>query len=495
MPSLNITSRVDAGLLRIALRVYFITTLFLLGTIGRQCCKLSAKVDLLQGETVSINRMTGWLQARDVAVVVWKLRQLPGGVWLGLMMIITSILTLTSDLAVTGLVKPVTLPDLCTFTEGLVLDWSTGVETFYAPPPNGYPALIAANAQIYSGQWNSAIPSPYECLVGIYRKIPWDGDPAFCGNADDVLGQWECTDVGKDYNFTPDQTPNDIRNWLYTNGLQYYNNASYTDFVDGLGDTAHLAIWSSSALSDENLEPFNVMVSVDLTATKKDQKTMKTYLCEVTGQVDKINPILSQMRSVVTLTQWAPGLEGILYMGAGTAISDYAKPNLEQYLNSMTMVQGGSNTILTNYTVDNDHRFYGCVMEKSSLNPAIIALALFAGVILMVTIVYWIVLIGFMGKHALFKRIKGDGSRKNIKPVPDSTLSWILQAAREASMTSGNTYGSADGSVLFGVPKKEQELRGWNFSITDGFNGVARMVRRRGDTAPLLRKSSYYQSP
>lgn len=495
MPSLNVTSEVDAGFLRIALRVYFIITLFLLGTIGRQCCKLSAKVDLLQGETVSINRMTGWLQARDVAVVVWQLRQLPGGVWLGLMMIITSILTLTSDLAVTGLVKPITLPGLCPFTLGLVLNWDSGVETFYAPPANGYPALIAANAQIYSGQWNSTIPAPYECLVGIYRKIPWDGDPAFCGNADDVLGQWECTDVGKDYNFTPEQTPDDIRSWLYTNGLQYYNNASSTDFVDGLGNTAHLAIWSSSALSDENLEPFNVMVSVDLTATKTEQKTMKTYQCEVTGQVDKINPILSQMRSVITLNQWAPGLEGILYMGAGTAISDYAKPNLEQYLNTMTMVQGGSDTILTNYTVDNDHRFYGCVLEKSTLNPAIIALALFAAIILIVTFVYWVVLLGFIGKHALFKKIKGDGSRKNIKPVPDSTLSWILQAARESAMTSGNTFGSPDGSVLFGVPKKEQELRGWNFSITDSFNGVARMVRRRGDTAPLLRKSSYYQSP
>ncbi len=411
------------------------------------------------------------------------------------MMIITSILTLTSDLAVTGLVKPVTLPGLCPFTQGLVLNWGSGVETFYAPPPNGYPALIAANAQIYSGQWNNTIPAPYECLVGIYRKIPWDGDSDFCGNADDVLGQWECTDLGNDYNFTPDQTPDEIRNWLYTNGLQYYNNASYTDFVDGLGNTAHLTIWSSSALSDENLEPFNVLVSVDLTATKADEKTMKTYQCEVTGQVDKINPILSQMRSVVTLNQWAPGLEGILYMGAGTAISDYAKPNLEQYLNSMTMVQGGSDTILTNYTVDNDHRFYGCVLEKSSLNPAIIALALFAAIILIVTFVYWVVLLGFIGKHALFKKIKGDGRRKNIKPVPDSTLSWILQAARESAMTSGNTFGSPDGSVLFGVPKKEQELRGWNFSITDSFNGVARMVRRRGDTAPLLRKSSYYQSP
>ncbi|KAE9362942.1 hypothetical protein N431DRAFT_489904 [Stipitochalara longipes BDJ] len=491
MPSLQITSTIDPGLFRIVLRVYFISTLFLLGAIGRQCCKLAAKVDLLQGQTVSINRMTGWLQARDVAIVLWKLRRLPGGAWLGLMMIITSILTLTADLAVTGLVKPVNLPDLCPFTDGLILDWSSDVETFYAPPPNGYPALIAANVQAYSGQWNSTIPHPYECLVGIYRKVPWDGDPSFCGNEQDVLGAWACTDADRDYNFSPDESPSEISEWLYTNGLQYYSNASFTDYGDGLGNTAHLAIWSSSALSDSTLAPFDVMVSVDLNGDKLGQKTMKTYQCQVTGEVDSINRILSQMKSVTTLDQWVDGLEGILYMGANTDISTYAQGNLERYLNSMTMVQGGSNTILSNYTVDGDHRYYGCVSEMTTLSAGIIALVVFAGLILLITTVYWLILLGFVGKHALFKKIRGDKSRKNIKPVPDSTLSWILQAAREASMTNGANYAYGDGTMFLGVPRGEEELRGWSFSITDSVNGVARVVRRRGDTAPLMHENVF----
>jgi hypothetical protein len=466
--------------------VYFISTLFLLGTIGRQCCKLAAKVDLLQGETVSINRMTGWLQARDVAAVVWKLRRLPGGAWLGLMMIVSSILTLTADLAVTGLVKPVTVPDLCTFKEGLVLNWSDGAEKFSVPPANAYPALIATNVQIYSEQWNYVVPYEYECLVGIYRKVPADGDQFFCGNEQDVLGGWECTDLNKDYNFLPEQSVSYITQWLYDNGLQYYQNASWTDYDNAAGDSAHLVIWSSSALSDDSSDAFDVMVSVDLTANIADQKTMKTYQCQVTGQVDLIKPILSQMWSVTALEQWAPGLEGILYTGAGTPISNYSQGNLEQYLNSMTMVQGGSNTILTKDTFDGDHRYYGCVREMATLNPAIIALAIFAGLIFLITFGYWIYLLSIVGKHALFKKIKGDRSRKNIKPVPDSTLSWVLQAAREASMPGGTNYGYGDGAMLLGVPKREQELRGWSFSITDNVNGVARMVRRRGDTAPLM---------
>jgi hypothetical protein len=40
--------------------------------------------------------------------------------------------------------------------------------------------------------------------------------------------------------------------------------------------------------------------------------------------------------------------------------------------------------------------------------------------------------------------------------------------------------------MLLGVPRKEQELRGWSFSITDNVNGVARVVRRRGEAAPLM---------
>jgi hypothetical protein len=297
--------------------------------------------------------------------------------------------------------------------------------------------------------------------------------------------------MNKDYNFSPGQSPSEINDWLYTNGLQYYPNSSWIDYGNGLGNTAHLAIWSSSALSDATLEPFDVMVSVDLYGNETGLKTMKTYQCQVTGEVDSINRILSQMKSVTTLNQWVDGLEGILYMGANTNISTLAQANLERYLNSMTMVQGGSNTILSSYTVDGDHRYYGCVTEMTTLSAAIIALVVFAGLILLITAAYWFFLLWSLGKHSLFKRIRGDSSRKNIKPVPDSTLSWILQAAREASMSTGAGYTYGDGSIYLGVPRRETELRGWSFSITDSVNGVARVVRRRGDTAPLMYENAF----
>jgi hypothetical protein len=482
-----ITWTIDAGLLRIALRIYFISNLALLGIFGRQCCKLAAKVDLLRGSTVSINRMTGWLQARDVLVVIWKLRQLPGGLWLGFMMIISSILTFSTDLAVTGLVKPILLPDLCRFTGGLVIDWNQD-EQFAVPPSNGYPAILASNAQIYSDGFNANLPPQYKCLVGIYRKLQQYGDPNFCANEQDVLGTWLCTDLNQDYTFSTNESTGDIMNWLYQHGLQYYPEASSTSYENDLNSSEHLAIWSSSALDDNNLQSFDVKVSVDLSPLETDDKIMKTYYCNITGDVEKISAILAQMQSLTALDQWAPGLEGILYLGADSEISDSAKPSLERYLNSMTMVQGGSNSVFTNNTIDNDPYFYGCMLDKAIINPTIVALGIFTGLILFITISYWLFLLGTVGKYAVSKRTRRDGSRKNIKPVPDSTLSWILQAARENLLVGSGQSGYIQEIGMLGIPTSERELTGWSFSITDSVNGIARLTRRQENIASFMQE-------
>jgi hypothetical protein len=58
-----------------------------------------------------------------------------------------------------------------------------------------------------------------------------------------------------------------------------------------------------------------------------------------------IGSILSQIESVTTLYLWTSGLEGILCEVAGSKATSYAARNLEQYLNTMAMVQGGGNSV------------------------------------------------------------------------------------------------------------------------------------------------------
>jgi hypothetical protein len=71
-----------------------------------------------------LHRMTGWLHANDIGIVMWKLHRLPGGWWLGTMMVITSILSVTSDLLVTRLINPTLQPGFCPFDQGLVVEVS-----------------------------------------------------------------------------------------------------------------------------------------------------------------------------------------------------------------------------------------------------------------------------------------------------------------------------------------------------------------------------------
>ncbi|CZR55523.1 uncharacterized protein PAC_05411 [Phialocephala subalpina] len=448
----------------------------------------------IQGDTVRIHRMTGWLQARDVLVVIWKLRQLPGGWWLGLMMIVTSALSLTADLAVARLVQPWDAPDVCLFDQGLVMDWD-GSEAFSSPPQNSWVATIASNVQYFSE--NNG------CEVGIYRKVPSSGTLlwSFCGTDIDVLGGWLCTDVGNDRYFSASANPQDIVNSLYDLNLQYYadeNRTAWTEYKTTDNQVTHLAIWSSSALEDNANKTFDVLVSVDLNADVTDEKAMKTFKCIVDPQSvypTEINKILAQMQSISALSDWAPGLEGVLYSGDGTPLDlEFAKPGLQKYLNGMAMVQGGSNNIISERLSTDNEPFYGCVSLMAKINPAIVAMVIFAGAILIITILYWLYLLAVLGKEALFKKMKGTAGRKNIKPVPDSTLSWILQAARENAMSTQTAYGQEDGTLV-GVPRKERDLRDWSFSITDSVAGVARVVRQRGGMpSPIMREPVHQEN-
>ena len=231
---------VDNGTLRLVLRVYFITMTTLLGLIGSECCKCAAKVDLLSGNNVKLNRMTGWLRPIDIWTCVYKLRRLPGGVLLGFVMITTTLLSLTADLAVSKLVLPTVGPSDCIFTTGLVMNW-TNNETFASPPPNSYPALIASNVQIYSAYSN--------CSVGIYSKVPINGDPLFCAKEKDILGGWNCQDQNADQQFDPSVSESDIEQTLLSASLQY-SNKSFNNYYKGdESHTTHLVICMYSLLA------------------------------------------------------------------------------------------------------------------------------------------------------------------------------------------------------------------------------------------------------
>jgi hypothetical protein len=396
------------------------------------------------------------------------------------MMVIVSILTLTADLAVNILVYPIPMASFCDFDHGLVMNGANGSDSFTSPPANSYPALLAVNAQIYS--------LDNECETGIFRKIPYGGNVTFCGSDYDVLGTWECSSFGEDYNFDAAATADYIADSLVNNSLQYdaWSSSEYTQNNNGFLEPSHVAIWSASN-ADETGSDWDVLVSVDLNGTYTQTKTMRTYQCKIhsyssnAGDLDNINGVLRQMPGNTSLYNWAPGLEAALYMGDETDIDAYAALRIETRLNAMIMVQGGSNNIL-NPPLDSDYPWFGCIQQQTYVSSGVLALIGFAGMCFVIVTAYWLSLLFRLGTHALPSFLHGSEFTNSIKPVPDSILTWMLQASRENSL--GSTMVHGESMYLAGIPKKERELHNWGFSVVDPGNHIARMVRTRGTVAP-----------
>ena len=127
---------------------------------------------------------------------------------------------------------------------------------------------------------------------------------------------------------------------------------------------------------------------------------------------------------------------------------------------------------------------YGCIVLKTTVSPSVFMLVGFAGLILAITTFYWFYLLIRLGKHALPGIFhQHQTGLQNLKPVLDSTLSWMLQASRENAL-AGNSAEMNEGAYLVGVPRKERELQNWNFTVTDAENGTARMARTADSVAP-----------
>jgi hypothetical protein len=396
------------------------------------------------------------------------------------MMVIVSIVTLTADLAVNILVYPTPQKGFCDFDYGLVMNWTIGVEQFIQPPPNSYPARIASNAQIFS--------LANGCPIGIYSKIPWSGNASFCANELDIMGTWDCQVYGSDYNFDGNADAYYIGDWLENNTLQY-SAWSSTEYSNRFGQQSHIVIWSSSIGYAPAGDSFNVLASVDLNGTYNEAKTMRTYQCNVvsnyTLDFDHIESILKQMQSNDSLAAWADGLEADLYLGDLSDIDYNVGQSIAQRLNSMTMVQGGSNIVDSTAL---DYPFYGCIGSVTYISPAILALIGFTGFCLLTVTFYWIILFFRLGRHALPSFFHGKDTH-GIKPVPDSILSWMLQASRENALGSQPAYGES--LHLGGVPKKERELHNWGFGVVEPGTHIARMVRTHGSKDPQIVEQVY----
>lgn len=112
---------VESSYIRLGLRVYFTVAIVLIGLLGDQCLALRTQRNLGAGKQIPLTAMTGWLTNMSLLSAIAGFRRLPGGIFFGIVMITCTILSLLSDLAVSGLVRTVNIPSRCPFGTGLVV--------------------------------------------------------------------------------------------------------------------------------------------------------------------------------------------------------------------------------------------------------------------------------------------------------------------------------------------------------------------------------------
>src|SRR5271169_5544807 len=157
----------NSGYVRSALRVYFTVAFLLISFVGNRCLAVRAQRNIKNKRQVPLTTLTGWLSDTSLAVAIYTFRRPPGGWLFGICMVLCTVFSLVSDLAVSALVVQVTVAARCPFGTGLVVADSYSQSGWWTVPPwNGAPYGAVAQAQLTSTANGG--------LVGIYWKVNRD---------------------------------------------------------------------------------------------------------------------------------------------------------------------------------------------------------------------------------------------------------------------------------------------------------------------------------
>jgi hypothetical protein len=409
---------------RLALRAYFTAIFFVLGFLGDRCCMQRTKLLLYCRRDVKITQMTGWLGGASAARALMILRASPAG-WFGAAMIVASLLGITCDLAVSGLVVTTSVISRCPFN-------TTGPYTVLTVTPfsdvitevgnSGLTYNLITQAQATS-QRNGG-------LDGIYRKV--NTDLNFRASSEDIVGSWVCDDTRIQRNFSGNLLPQDITTGLQDEGLLFNQTAASDYQGNGGGNspliTGNLFIWSASQ-GPQPTAPWSIRAAVQLPETSwnaSTEKQMNIYVCNLNAT--SIEWLQYWMNVELALQDWAPVVQGILY--------PINVPNTEDVQTGQGLVIASSlNNIMMNFgrawggtgnpfTITDPTQ--GCLAQRAQVPWAVLALF---GIVTAGTLAMGIYCVGLT---ILVRRARGRSIAAYVNSIEDSTpnglFTWMLQA-------------------------------------------------------------------
>jgi hypothetical protein len=418
---------------RLVLRVYFNVVLLLLGLIGDQCCKNRSRLRLLRNRPLEITQTTGWLRGTSAAYAMYSMRRSPAG-WLGFVMILAGIFWLVADLVVSGLVVPVNVVDRCLFNITGPYEMATTNYTFgpFSIAPVGTLFDIVTKAQKTS-KANGG-------LTGIFNKT--NTDPLFRADAHDIIGRWECQQVGRDSTYPFDASLESMFDDLQTQGLMYqYATACPTSYI---GKNAYIQVlgWSSSVgdwadnltgtpseiINSPESHPWNVLTAVEMSTDSGKDRIMRSFNC--TMNAPTIEHILGKLQGPRTLDSFCMNLKSNIYgyftdgVPPVPDLSDAIGSTLDTVM-MMASAQGAGVNKPGQHPPDPTQ---GCLAVKTQMpGPVIIVWILVTGATLAI-FTYWLLLT--LEIRALNKRSTEEAALVT-KNTPNGLLDWMKQAVRE----------------------------------------------------------------
>nr|OQO16865.1 hypothetical protein B0A51_15306 [Rachicladosporium sp. CCFEE 5018] len=396
----------DSTHARFIARAIFRGLFLLLGLISGYCHSLYIKRQILRHNGLPPLEAAGWLAGPGMLLQPWRyLHRVPNPGW-WLLMVAMPLAAVVADFASSTIRSQDTLAQ-CPFGTGLVLDLS-GNELFHGPPWNGRSTSVAGNAQINSR--NNG------CSMGIFVKA--NTAPHFCAADEDMYGTWNCTNVQMDITYPyGTQSEDEVARDLSARNLQY-ESSSYARTSDSQGLWTHLVVLSSSQ-ADDAKQPFDVRVSVDTALNYTGDQTLQSYQCSM--HAPQAEAISSNIPSASTLLDWSKLIQGNLYNGADTPPVTDVEDTLVWLLNSLIMVAGGSNYLLSPPPAD--HTTQGCITQITYIPPWVIYLALATAASLVlasvVTFYFWCTL-------------RFNPNRAAVEDAPTNLYTWIRHAATES---------------------------------------------------------------
>jgi hypothetical protein len=430
----------------IGLRVIFNVLLLLLGLIGDRCCKENAKLRILRNESLDLTHFTGWLHGSSAAWATFKIKKFPVG-WLGGIMILSGMMWTTADLAVSGLVVTINVPGRCTFnTSGLY-------EVVYNQPYNNYitPYSYGSLFNLIIGA--QATSQTNGGIEGVYQKV--NSDTTFRADTQDIVGKWNCSDVGDDQNYPAGKNITDVFNDLWSQNLLYGN---FFYCADHYPDNTynHLTAWSAPRSDEEGTDTWDVRASIDMQAHHLDNIVMKTFLCSMNAT--GVDWVLGRTNPS-TLGAWCEQLKGLIYENT-LDVPPVSNPGavIESTLDAIIMWAGASQSgpnITTSPITDPTQ---GCLIPRA-LVPWPVLLLLIIVLLGTFAISAYLLFLLWSIRHLSSWRSLSAGD------VPNGLLSWMVQAVLETGVTRTT---------------KTQELKEWSLAPRDeeGIMRVARPPRR-----------------